>query len=365
MKIFIRVDSSIEIGTGHVMRCLTLAEALRTKGANVSFICRKLQGNLISYIEGKDFLVYSLPPTKENNYKADRKVKHSHFLGVSWETDAIQTKIILQKETQINWLIVDHYGIDKKWELEIRPNVKKLMIIDDLADRTHDCDLLLDQNLYKNMGKRYNGLIPLHCLKLFGPQYALLRQEFRKARNHIKERDGNVKKIFIFFGGSDPTNETMKVLEAIKLLNRTDILFDVVVGATNQNKDQIKQSCSKMPNVMFHCQIDYMADLMKEADLAIGAGGSTTWERCYLGLPTITIITAENQIDVISEASCANIVCHIGKSKDLQATDISIEIECLLNKPDKIQKMAQSSMLVMGEKGERDRLLEFIIGGKK
>lgn len=287
MNIFFRVDSSIEIGTGHVMRSLTLAEDLRMKGANVFFICRKLQCNLINYIEEKGFLVYPLPFHPQKILKIDKTIKHSHWLNVNWETDVAQTINIIGKHQKIDWLIVDHYAINEKWEQKMRPFVKRIMIIDDLADRSHDCDLLLDQNLYMNIEARYEGLVPKSCLKLLGPRYALLRPEFKEARTCVKARDGSIRRILIFFGGSDPTNETMKVLEAIKLLNKTDIVVDVVVGRTNPQRNQVKQFVNTLKNVTYFCQIDYMADLMAKADLGIGAGGSTTWERCYLGLPTL------------------------------------------------------------------------------
>src|SRR5690606_26558309 len=133
------------------------------------------------------------------------------------------------------------YSIDIQWELKLRTYVNRIMVIDDLANRRHDCDLLLDQNLYENMEQRYMGLVPETCKLLLGPRYALLRPEFREARKKLRPRDGTVRRILIFFGGTDPTNETLKAIEAVRLLNCSDIEVDVVVGAKNPHRDLIKK----------------------------------------------------------------------------------------------------------------------------
>ncbi|MCM3654510.1 UDP-2,4-diacetamido-2,4,6-trideoxy-beta-L-altropyranose hydrolase [Metabacillus litoralis] len=361
MNIFIRTDASVEIGTGHVMRCLTLAKDLKMKGARVTFICRKLTGNLLNYIEEQGFEVNSLPQPNESNFKIDSMIKHSHWLKVYWKIDMNQTKNILKKEPQIDWLIVDHYAIDKKWEREMRPLVRKIMVIDDLADRFHDCDLLLDQNI--QLDKRYDKFVPKTSLKLLGPKYALLRQEFRDARKQLRFRDGNIKCILIFFGGSDSTNETIKTLEAIKLLDKKNIKVDVVVGSTNKNKEQIKLFCEDLPNTIFHCQIDYIAQLMLKADLSIGAGGSSTWERCYLGLPTLTIETANNQAEIISILDNIGVISHLGKSHDVRTEDIVEKLEYLLNNSDDLKRISNSSLCVMGDESIENVVVQYILGG--
>ncbi|WP_142302821.1 UDP-2,4-diacetamido-2,4,6-trideoxy-beta-L-altropyranose hydrolase [Bacillus sp. FJAT-45350] len=361
MNIFIRVDSSFEIGTGHVMRCLALAEELKQNGAKVSFISRRFQGNLLHFIRETGFKVCALPPPKQSLFHLDNEVKHSHWLGVAWKTDVAQTKKKLEKSKHIDWLIIDHYSIDKKWESEIRPYVSNIMVIDDLADRPHECELLLDQNLFQDMEKRYEELVPKKSKKLLGPKYALLRKEFREAKNHVKVRDGTVKRVMIFFGGSDPTNETTKCLKAIELLNRSDIIFDVVVGSTNLKKEEVKQMCAVLPNVNYHCQINYMANLMLRADIAIGAGGSTIWERCYLALPTITIITALNQVEVVSAAEEVGIVCNLGYSNIVDSIEIVRKLKCLINNPEKVKEMSKNSLLQTGEKSKMDALTQSII----
>jgi UDP-2,4-diacetamido-2,4,6-trideoxy-beta-L-altropyranose hydrolase len=351
MNVFFRVDSSIEIGSGHVMRCLTFADLLREKDFKISFICREQSGNLIDYIENKGFNVHRLKNgfnTEEIEYITD----HSHWLTVNWETDVLDTIAILKNENNIDWLIIDHYAIEKKWENEIKPYVKNIMVIDDLADRLHDCKLLLDQNYFPDYENRYNGLVPRFCLKLLGPQYALLRSEFKNVPTDFKKRNGEIKHILIYFGGIDLTNETTKALEGIRLLKQTSITVDVVVGSTNPNKVQIKKHCSLMPNVNFYCQVSNMAELMIKADLAIGAGGITTWERCYLGLPSITIIIAKNQAKVLEALGDAGATWNLGFSHEVLSKDIAQKVSEALINPFLVRQMSEKSKLLIKGRGK-------------
>jgi UDP-2,4-diacetamido-2,4,6-trideoxy-beta-L-altropyranose hydrolase len=211
--------------------------------------------------------------------------------------------------------VADHYALDEKWEGYLRPYCKKVMVIDDLADRAHDCDLLVDQNFYENLESRYDGLVPSGCKKLLGPKYALLRPEFREARENLRKRDGRVKRIMVFFGGSDPTNETTKALEAIRMLNRPDIAVDVVVGAFNPHRKVIEQIASDLPDFACHFKVEDMAALMAGADLAVGAGGTTVWERCALALPSVVTTVAENQEKTVSDMAESGYLLFLGRSE--------------------------------------------------
>jgi len=314
MNILIRTDASEQIGSGHIMRCLTLANELRQK-ACVSFICRNLPGNMCDYIEQQGYVVHRLP-----------------LQETDWQTDAKQTGAILAAENRlIDWLIVDHYSLDAQWEIAIRPYINKIMVIDDLANRSHNCDILLDQNLYVDMENRYHDLVPRHCKQLLGPKYALLRPEFLAARKTLRKRDGNIKRILIFMGGSDPTNETAKALESIKLLNRTDITVDVVVGASNPHKEQVKQICDNLSNAAYYCQVSNMAELMVKADLAIGAGGSSNWERCCLGLPSLVITIAENQEELTQTLHEQAYLISLGTKEKVSAETIWQNLYDILN----------------------------------
>lgn len=272
MNILIRTDASVSIGSGHVMRCLTIASELQKKGHEVMFYMKQLPGHLIELVELRGFQVI----------------------------DAFQ---------MVDVCIVDHYEIDEQWEKSIRPFVKKIVVIDDLANRVHDCDVLLDQNVVPNYETRYDLLVSKHCLKLLGPKYLIMRDEFIEQRKQIRNRTGVVRRLLVFMGGTDPTGETMKVLRALE--HCAFEWIDVVVGNGNPKRQQIQTIC-KEQGFHYHCQIDYIASLMAQADFSIGAGGSTTWERCYVGLPSSSTIVAENQLVATKTASSLSAVLNIG-----------------------------------------------------
>ena len=356
-KILIRTDASAQIGTGHVMRCLTLADELRERGADIIFVCREFDGNLCGYIEEKHYIVHRLPVSNEQEHNIEGNLKHAVWLGADWQTDARQVEEIIKGvDTPPDWLVVDHYAIDERWEGHLRPYVKKIMAIDDLADRPHDCDLLLDQNFYENLESRYDGLVPAWCKKLLGPKYALLRPEFREARKNLRKRDGHVKRIMIFFGGSDPSNETAKALEAVRMLNRPDIAVDVVVGSANPYKDKINELCTAMTNVIYHYQVSNMAKLMANADLFLGGGGSTTWERCCLGLPSLVISIAANQNNIIGNVADAGGAIFLGNAQQVTVDDILAALKKAVNDNQLLQSLSQKELqLVDGFGIERVR----------
>ncbi|MGE7910997.1 UDP-2,4-diacetamido-2,4,6-trideoxy-beta-L-altropyranose hydrolase [Lysinibacillus xylanilyticus] len=330
MDTFIRVDASIEIGTGHVMRCLTFAHQLKKEGMLVAFICRGTEGDCIELIEKQGFHVYKL-----TNYKGSLWT----YVADHWEKDVKETIDVLRQHN-VKKLIIDHYSIDIKWEQAARAFTKEIIIIDDLANRQHDCDILLDQNFYLNMETRYKGLVPYATKMLLGPAHVLLREEFMEARGRIKPFNGKVERLFIFFGGSDPTNETEKVLLAIKpIIDQSEILVDVVVGNSNPNRVKIKQLCNKIENAHYHCQIDNIAELMAQADLAIGAGGATILERIFLQLPSIIIVVADNQLQTTLDVCSTGSAKYIGKSKEYTKWNLVSTLNTLMLNSFEVQRM--------------------------
>ncbi len=342
LKVAIRADASVQMGSGHVMRCLTLADALRERGAEVAFISREHPGNLFSLIEASGHLLLRLPePTSAPN----TRLAHAAWLGTTQTEDAQQTAAALRQFGDPDWLIVDHYAIDAEWETMLRPLVGRIMVIDDLADRHHDCDLLLDQNLQSQTGQpRYEGLLPPAAIKLIGPRYALLRAEFRKARGNLRVRDGVVRNILVFFGGSDPTNETGKALFALRQLDMPEINIHVVVGGLNAHKDEIRTLCMQITNAKMYHQVDNMADLMASSDLALGAAGGSTWERCCVGLPSIVWSIAENQNSIAQCAAEAGVCITLGNKKNVSPEVILNALGNLKNDADKQKEIIDKSL---------------------
>lgn len=344
LKIAFRCDASIQMGSGHVMRCLTLANELREQGAVITFICREHEGNLFNLIKSSGF---DLVPLKLGTQVTKGNLAHAHWLGATQEEDVQQMIESLKLIRDIRCVIVDHYALDINWEAEVKKCVNRIMVIDDLADRRHNCDLLLDQNYYSQIELRYENLVPINCLKLLGPKYALLRPEFVEARKSLKIHDGSVKNLFIFFGGSDPTNETKKTLLALQSSDIDDMKINVVVGQSNPNKEQIRAICESN-HWNYHCQIKNMAELMSNADLAIGSGGAVNLERCYLGLPSIIIMIAKNQMETSNALAHARVVENLGWYEEVTSSQIHFAIKKLIDTPRKIIEMRDNGLRLMG-----------------
>lgn len=348
MIIVFRVDASFDIGMGHVMRCLTLAEYLKQEGISVKFICRKVKGDCIQLIEKKGFEVFALTPIEDSIWTYTKE---------NWKQDAKESIEILQ-DFDVDYVIVDHYAIDEKWENLIRLYTNKIMVIDDVADRPHECDVLLDQNYYENATERYISFVSEKCKLLLGPTYTLLRPEFLAARKKMGLRNGIVNSIMISFGGSDPTNETMKVLLAIK--DQEEIQAHVIVGQSNVFKEDIEKICSQYSHLHYYCQINNMAELMIKADLAIGAGGSTSWERCCLGLPSVIVTTAENQVELANNIAKVSVTQYLGHAQNIEVADWKYEIDRVVSNKCKLVEMYRNGLKLVDGLGV-ERVVKAII----
>jgi UDP-2,4-diacetamido-2,4,6-trideoxy-beta-L-altropyranose hydrolase len=323
MQIAFRADSSLQIGSGHVMRCLTLADALRAAGAQCQFITRAHSGHLMEVIRQRGYSVNRLAApvqqalaaiknisTTEQDSQAEQQQEPAHvdWLGSTWQTDAQETSVVLAS-LQPDWLIVDHYALGQHWEAALKPHYKKLMVIDDLADRAHSCNVLLDQNLGRQR-QDYAKLVSADCQILTGPTYALLRPEFSALRAYSLQRrqaQTGIGKLLITMGGVDQDNATSQVLQALKTCALpADCSITVVMGLTAPWLQNVKKVAAQMPwptDVVVN--VNDMAQRMADSDLAIGAAGSTSWERCCLGLPTLLVVLADNQSDIASSLELA------------------------------------------------------------
>ena len=284
MKVVFRVDASLKMGTGHVMRCSTLANELKQQNHEIVFICRELTGNLILLI---NYPVLVLQ--KNDNFQSDGL--YLNWLGTTQEQDAEQTIKAIPKNTDL--LIVDSYALDEIWHKQLRPYTKKIMVIDDLADRQFDCDVLLNQNLGTQI-EDYKDKVPNDCELLLSCDYALLRPEFSNLREKAlikRQNTKEIKNILISMGGSDITNKTYEILQDIS----DNLNIVVVLGGSSPHNKMIISYAKDKENIKVFIDADNISGLMFDADLAIGAGGSTSWERCCLGLPTLLYVLAENQ----------------------------------------------------------------------
>ena len=310
------------------MRCLTLADALKQHGCQIRFLSRHLPGYLRDLLAAKEHQFRLLSCSSNGAILDD--LAQSHWLGVSQSADA-QDAIQALTDLTWDWLVVDHYALDARWESLLRKTVRRVMVIDDIADRQHDCDVLLDQNLYADMDTRYTGKVPLHCRLLLGPRYALLREEFRQLRQHVMPRNGLVRRVLVFFGGVDEANFTGRTIEALSRLNIAGLCVDVVIGAQHPQREHIESACAQLGCVC-HVQTSRMAELMAAADLAIGAGGSTSWERCCLGLPALAFSIAQNQGPLVEEAALRGLL-YAPLSRSGIAPSIELHVQALIDNP--------------------------------
>ncbi len=351
MNIAIRVDSSATIGSGHLMRCLTLAECLRREqGAKVHFISRDLVGNLYEIIKEAGFTLHILPCHPRDEGLAG----YAAWLTVPQKVDATETKSVLQSIGELGCLVVDNYALDYHWEREMRPFTQKIFVIDDLANRSHDCDILLDQNFYLAKERRYIGLVPESCKLLIGPRYALLREEFYKTRKYLRKKDGKLRRILVFYGGSDLTNETMKALRALKVFKKTtsELFVDVIVGGSNPYQKEIKAFCSTFETsawMKYYFQVNNMAELMGRADLMLGAGGSTTWERCFLELPSIVTVVAKNQEQIAEDCASAGYIIYLGRASDVAEEHIVSALQTITTEQLMVQQKRMRELFRDGE----------------
>ncbi len=329
MKIAFRVDASVQIGTGHVMRCLTLADSLRDCGADICFICREHPGNLCYLIAGKGYPVIRLPLLEPvDPAPASASLAHAAWLGAGQQQDA--RECLAGLEDQLDWLIVDHYALNVDWENMLRPFTRRIMAIDDLADRAHDCDLLLDQNFVDGMHGRYVGKVPAACELLVGPTYALLQPVYAQMRETAAPKDGAIRRVLVYFGGADNYNLTGRALTAFLQLHRPDIAVDVVLGNACPHEQAIREMAKGHANVCVHGSLPSLAPILAQVDLAIGAGGATTWERMCLDVPSIVVTVASNQVPVAQALAKEGAIHWIGGPDEASVATIGSALSAVL-----------------------------------
>jgi len=304
MRCLFRADASTALGSGHIVRCASLAQALVEAGHEVDFACRVLAGDLNGWLENEGFRVHRIPGAPH--------------AAIAEATDAQATKAAVSGP-QYDWLIVDHYGLGSAWERAMADVAERIFVIDDLG-RRHDCHLLLDQNYANPTHVAYAGCNASGCELLLGPQFALLGAQFAALRpvSLRRQRDA-VRRVLVCMGGSDPFNETGKVLAGLAQLGQ--LCIDVAIGSGNPHRSAIEAACTGLRQAILHVQAANMAELMAAADCAICGAGNITWERCALGLPGLATIMADNQASAAAAVAAAGAHQLLGWHHELAAED--------------------------------------------
>lgn len=314
-RVLVRADASATIGHGHVMRCLALASALQARGLEVHFLQRSQTGDARQAIAQAGFTCHAL---------ADGD-------------DAQASSACLCHLGGVHLVVLDHYQLGAAWVQAVRPQTQRVMVIDDLADRALDGDLLLDQNWHDDPAERYRERWPAAAQTLFGPRFALLRPEFRATPKPA--RTGALRRIVVAFGGSDPHNATGACAEALHQA-LPEIELDLVVGAASPHGPALQARWAGVQRVSVAIGVSDVARRFAQADLFVGAGGSMTWERACLGLPGITLPIAPNQ-----QALCARLAA-VGEGIDLGLYEpaatgpLLLAVQALRDDPQRLAAMA-------------------------
>jgi UDP-2,4-diacetamido-2,4,6-trideoxy-beta-L-altropyranose hydrolase len=337
-----RVDAGLGIGLGHLSRCLTLAKALQRRSARIQFMVSPETALWRDMIGNLGFECHVLDV-------ADRvgpagSLAHAKWLRWGQAFDAEACRRLLSERP--SWLVVDHYALDKSWESAIRPSVEMLMAIDDLADRGHDCDAVLDQNL--KAPTSYAHLIPTACRTLIGPHYALLRAEFAEARR--AERSGAATRLNVFMGGTDNEGATVRVLDDL-VGNIQWEKLDVILGAKCPHLGAVRQRVDRLPFAELHIDSGHVASLFASADIGIGAGGVAALERCCVGLPSLGICVAANQAAGLAALMKLGAVESLGSLPDLRAGQAASALRSLMTAPDRLRLMSDKAMALVDGRG--------------
>lgn len=326
LTFFFRTDASTTVGAGHVMRCLTLAKALRDMG-DVTFICSDAEGNLNAHIRDEGFEVLELK---------------AHYTNA--KTHAMQTLALLPCTADV--MVIDHYESEFEYESALREKARAIMVIDDLANRPHDCDIVLDGNLLPGFEQRYDNLIPPNCEKLLGPEFTLLREEF-----YHTQADRRPYHMLICFGGTDSANLTLAAIDALEQCKDLPLSADIVISAHHPHTVQIKERVARISDCQLHTNSQNMATLMQRASLMVGAGGSMHWERCMSQLPSLVVTVADNQVETTSYLHDLGICKWLGHASNDTPDIIAENIREFITSPEKQIDMAKKARQVIPANG--------------
>jgi len=348
MRVVLRVDANGRMGTGHAMRCLALAGALRARGADCHFLMRADGiGGIADRIgeEGHRFIALDAPDDPSNH----EGLAHSHFLpgGQAWDAEASGMAL---DGAPTDLLIVDHYGIDARWQRAMRSHARRILVIDDLADRPHDCDMLLDQNLVAGFESRYDALVPPACQRLLGPRYALLRSEFERRPQTVETRGELNPRLLVMFGGADPQNLTLKTVELLVRIGWRGGV-DIVAGPLHADPDGLRRAMAPLPDALLHAPARNVSALMSKAGLSIGSPGVSSWERCAQALPSITVSQAFNQEAIGAALGEAGAALDLGRAEDVPDAVIEAALLTLGSNPPARACMARIAATICDARG--------------
>ena len=300
-----RVDASARLGIGHLVRSLTLADELRRRGAGVRFVCNRLSLDHAAFVRSRGAELLELAPDAAGAQEVDAECTAAALAG-----------------RPAHWMVVDNYALGAPWESAMRARGARILAIDDLADRDHECDVLLDQNYLPDGESRYRGRVPQQCVLLIGPRFALLAPEYRAHREGLAARPRRPSRLMVFFGGTDPQHLTERAFEALSTTELQHLAVDVVCTGDEPRRRALERRAALRPGASVYGSRPHLADLMARADLALGGGGTTSWARICLGLRSLVVCMADNQREVVRWLDARGLARLIGDAASVTAADI-------------------------------------------
>ena len=336
-----RVDVAPHIGTGHLQRCLTLATQLKESFVKSIFFVRQYDSNLLNIIDENGF-EYSVIGSSTNKLFSDR---HAEWLGVTQQIDA-EEFLKSASDFRIDGLVIDHYSIDYVWESTVKERLGlPILVIDDLANRKHNCEILLDQNYWPDMDKRYTGLIPDDCQCFFGPEYALLKPIFYKLIRDNMSLKPTANTVLVNFGGVGNFKLWQVVLPALLECNKFN--FHIVTGKLLPNKYTYLSSLVRNSSHIYIEEVtNKMPELMRVSAYSLGACGSTVWERFCLGLNSALIDIAENQRELVKYLDEQELIDYLGSLETITTeevinfiTNLQLDSKSYVNRKSRIQDL--------------------------
>lgn len=339
-EVAFRADAARDMGSGHVVRCVSLADELRRRGVRTRFIARYLPPALEAGVLRRGHAVVRLPVPAVPDPDL---TGYARWLGVRTDTDAIETAGALDASGGAEWLVYDHYALDARWSRIAREHSKRVLAIDDLADRAHECDVLLDQTPCSDPAARYRHLVPAGCRQLLGPRFALIRGEFLAARAAARIRNDGIHSILVALGAFAEEAHLATILGGLGRLVKPDGIRVNVIGETRPPTAQYGFE------LIFHGFVEHPAQLLLTSDLAIGGAGTSAWERCCLALPSVVLVIADNQrltAEGLANSGCA---INLGSLSSVQANAVSEVVGNLIREPARVAQMSsRASGLVDG-----------------
>jgi len=330
MKFVFRADATETLGSGHIMRCMSLAHVLRQRGAEIVFVALDIPEHLAALLSSAGHEVERLPADVRGDEDSDAQATLACTRGAMA-------------------YVLDHYALGPQWERQVKAHAP-VLALDDLG-RPHESNWVLDQNFYAQPQARYAGQLTPETSPLLGPAYALLRPEFEAGQRRAAVRDQGIRNILVSLGGMDADQITGKALRAIELSLPLDVQVAVIVGASYPALDWIQNWCSHRGNASVHVQVHDMDKYLLAADLAIGAGGSSTWERCACGLPTVTLCLADNQREVIREGIAAGFLWGFDSVPAVE--ELADVLRVLYRAPGQLAHMSRHALSITDARGAK------------